>query len=1099
MSDVSTRLRRDLDPLRLSQVSGRISVREDFESTFDILAEPPREDGRPTFGIGGHAISLTDFSLQTEDGLSLPATTISETYVPARKGQPEKTEITAKSLDLHTLAEFIERLPLPAAQHKMLVAFEPRGQLKNFSAQWQGTYPDISSYSVNGEFSALSLKAQPPRAARPKTATTPAQAALPGIPGFENLSGRVDANDRGGAFVLGSKDLKLHLPGYFADPVMPFEELNMDAHWRFQDHDQLLLEVKKMQFRQQALEASFSGKHQMPLSEQAAGALGDIDITGTIARFDLAQIGRYLPLATPTDTQHWLIGALQGGSARDLKLRLKGPLADFPFGPGKAGEKPKGEFHVAGKIDNGRLIYVPDRFAKDGKSPLWPALEKINGSIQFDRTRMEIRAASAVTHGVDMSNVKAIVPDLLSDDMQLNIDGSAAGPLQHLLRYTIDSPVAEMIGDFTVQSRATGNARLGLKLSLPLHRIIDTKVQGTVQFLGNEVVLFNGMPAFQGVTGRLDFNELGMNLAGVKGNFIGGPFALSGGTQKDDSILIKADGSATAAGLRKAYPTLTMQKLSERFVGGARYNTTISVRKKRTELLVESNMQGMGLDFPAPLTKAAADSMPLRLEMSMLPGEGGTLQDEIKLSLGTAISARYLRQKNQQGDAPWRVLQGGIGVNVPAPQPDSGLIASVHMKSLNIDAWNEVVGTIIGSGGSTTAPAEEINIAQYIEPEILAARADELIVGGKKLDHVVVGASNQKGLWQANIDSTQASGYVSWNGAVAGQGAGRATARLSSLIVPKSAASDVSDLLEGKTTATQIPGLDIVAENFELFGKKLGRLELVANNVAASATREWRIERLSLKNEDADLKATGKWSSVRDGESVSSLAYTLKIGNAGDLLTRFGFPGTINGGKGLMEGDISWKGLPFALDIPSLSGQFKLDLESGQFLKVDPGAAKLLSVLSLQALPRRLSLDFRDVFSDGFAFDGIAGDVTISRGLAKTDNFKMRSVSATVLMDGSADIARETQNLHVIVLPEINAGAASVVYALAVNPVIGVGTFLAQLFLREPLIRAFTYEYAITGPWQEPVVTKLGRNIGAPTPAPRPAPTPAAATASKAG
>ena len=90
----------------------------------------------------------------------------------------------------------------------------------------------------------------------------------------------------------------------------------------------------------------------------------------------------------------------------------------------------------------------------------------------------------------------------------------------------------------------------------------------------------------------------------------------------------------------------------------------------------------------------------------------------------------------------------------------------------------------------------------------------------------------------------------------------------------------------------------------------------------------------------------------------------------------------------------------------------------------------------------------------------------------------MRGVNATVLMDGSADIARESQNLHVVVIPEINVGAASVVYGLAVNPVIGLGSFLAQLFLREPLMRAFTFEYQITGPWKDPIVTKLVHKVG---------------------
>ncbi|MDP9108070.1 MAG: TIGR02099 family protein, partial [Pseudomonadota bacterium] len=285
-------------------------------------------------------------------------------------------------------------------------------------------------------------------------------------------------------------------------------------------------------------------------------------------------------------------------------------------------------------------------------------------------------------------------------------------------------------------------------------------------------------------------------------------------------------------------------------------------------------------------------------------------------------------------------------------------------------------------------------------------------------------------------------------------------------------------LLEGKNAATQIPALDIVAENFQLLGKNFGRVELIANNTAVASGSEWRINKLSIVNPDVALAATGRFSS-RDGNSVSNLSYALDIADAGKLLERFGFANVLRGGKGKMQGDLTWNGLPFALDIPSLTGQIQLDLAAGQFLKVDPGAAKLLGVLSLQSLPRRLTLDFRDVFSDGFAFDGITANAAIARGVARTSNFKMRSVNATVLMDGSVDIADETQNLHVVVLPEINVGAASVVYALAVNPVIGLGSFLAQLFLREPLMRAFTFEYGITGPWQDPLVHKLDRNAGA--------------------
>ena len=1076
LSNVSTRLRKDLDLMNLNEVSGRVSVREEID-------RQPRAAAL-AFGEGGHAISLTDFTLRTDDGLYLPRTTISESYQPAKGGRPARTEIRARLLDLETVAEFAERLPLPAEQRRMLDDFAPRGVLKEFSAQWQGAYPDISAYSVKGQFAGLSLKPQAARAARPASETESKQAAAPAIPGFDNLTGRVEASDRGGSVSLASTGVTLQLPGYFDDPVLPFERLNMQANWIFLDNQQLLLDMQKAEFVQEGLAGSFSGKHQMPLKREPGNSQGTIDINGRLNRFELQKVGRYLPLQTPDTLRRWLTGALIGGAVKDVKLRLKGDLSQFPFhAPGRAPGNTRGEFSVAGKIEDGKLNYAPGEFAKDGKTPLWPVIEQINGNIVFDRARMEITASSAKTSGTNLSHVKAVIPDLSVADTLLTVDGEAAGPLQNFIRFTNDSPVAGWIGHFTEDTKGSGNAKLALKLQLPLAHMLESKVQGSLQFAGNTVTLMNAMPPLAGANGKLEFHEKGFAIAGIKSNFLGGPVTISGGTQRDGTTLVKADGSLTADGVRKVYATSLTQRSSERINGSTRYSTAIRVRNGQPEITVDSGLVGLALDFPAPLRKAANESLPLRFELSALPSnDPALLRDEMRLSLGSAISARYERQKAVDRTAEWRVVRGGIGVNVPAPQPDSGLIANVSMKSLDIDAWRRALTSVVANGRPNAASVKQdaLSIAQYIEPEVLAARAAELTVMDRKLDNVVVGASHQDGAWQANIDSEQVSGYLTWVESRTGRGLGRVTGRLASLIIPKSAAPEVTELFEGKNTATQMPAVDIVAENFELFGKKFGQLELVAQNARGASGREWRISKLSIVNPDAELKATGNWSS-REGESLSSLNYALNISDAGKLLDRFGFANVLRGGKGKMEGDVSWNGLPFALDIPSLSGNLTLDLASGQFLKVDPSAAKLLGVLSLQSLPRRLVLDFRDVFSEGFAFDGVTASASIAHGVAKTDNFKMRGVAATVLIDGTADIAKEAQNLHVVVIPEINVGAASVVYGLAVNPVIGVGTFLAQLFLRDPLMKAFTFEYQVTGPWKDPVVTKLLRKPTAPT------------------
>lgn len=1073
LADVSAQFVPALPLLELVALTGRISIRE------EIL--PGRPAARAaSFGAAGHTVSLSNFSLLTRDGLRLPSTSVSETFVPARLGQPEQVSLSAAFLDLKTLASLAVRMPVTPAQRRMLQDFAPTGTVADVSARWEGAYPDIGRYSLKGQFSHVSMPVQP---ARGKAGIGLA------MPGFDNLSGSIEANNQGGAVTLDSTAVVLRVPGYFPKPSIDLDQLGLQARWSFQHKDALLLEVQTLQFAKDAVHGALAGQYLVPLDRAHSKSLGIIDMNGTFSGLDVARIDAYLPKITPVQLRSWLTGALVSGTLQDAHVQVKGELADFPFDPkmiSSSVSKSPGEFKVAGQIVNGKLDVAPGMFAKEGKAPMWPLIEAIQGRISFDRTRMEIDARSARIHAVAVSAVTVVMPDILSPDLQLSVDGTASGALQELVGFVNDSPVLDWIGRFTEETRATGNAVLGLKLQLPLSRLLDSKVQGTLQLGANDVALQRAIPTLQQASGKLEFNEKGVAVNAIKANFVGGPVSVTGGSQRDGAIVIRADGSVTSEGLRHAFAAPAIQHLADHITGGTRYGVTIAVRKKRLEILVETSLQGVGLDFPAPLKKTASDILPLKFEVvDGVSDDGAGARDEIRIALGSALSARYLRHKGPEKNAPWHVVSGGIGVNVPAPQPERGVGINVSLKRLNIDAWRNLassvtaVGTTAGEGhpaAQAGVTSDVSGLEQYLEPDVLSARATELIVAGKTLDNVVVGLSHQNHLWQANIDSVQASGYLSWDESATAPGSGRVTARLSSLTIPKTAAADVSDILESGTANTQFPALDIVAENFELYGKRLGRLELIAaNKPGVAGIREWRIDKLSLLNPDAELKATGGWRSI-NSDSATNLSYRMTITNAGRLLERFGFANIIRGGKGVLDGDLSWNGMPFALDIPSLGGQMRIDMAAGQFLKVDPGAAKLLGVLSLQSLPRRLTLDFRDVFSEGFAFDSITGAMAIAQGTAITDNLKMRGVAATVVMSGSADIERETQNLHVAVIPEINVGAASVVYALAVNPVIGVGSFLAQLFLRDPLMRAFTFEYRITGPWTAPLVVKVDRN-----------------------
>lgn len=294
-----------------------------------------------------------------------------------------------------------------------------------------------------------------------------------------------------------------------------------------------------------------------------------------------------------------------------------------------------------------------------------------------------------------------------------------------------------------------------------------------------------------------------------------------------------------------------------------------------------------------------------------------------------------------------------------------------------------------------------------------------------------------------------------------------------------------------------VPALDIVADEFDLRGRKLGRLQVSAVNrrlPGAAGPNEWQLDRLELVSPEAQLQASGRWAAT--GARRMSMDFKLGLNDSGAFAERLGAGQALRGGKGQLSGQLSWAGSPLTLDYPSLDGQLRLDVGAGQFLNADPGTARLLGVLSLQALPRRLSLDFRDLFQQGFAFDKIEGDVKVSGGIARTDNLRMRGVQATVLMQGSADLQRETQDLSVWVVPNFDASGAALA-TMVINPAIGLGALFAQWALREPLIAANTSEWQVTGSWADPDVRRIERAADAPPPGasapPRPneaAPTP---------
>lgn len=1055
LKDVSATLGKGLEPLKILEVSGRISAGETSSGLKQKLL---------SFGVQGHALNLTNFSLRTGQGAVLPRTTVSHHYSAAGGGRAERHELKISELDLGALAGLAAYLPLSPEERRLLDDFAPSGQLHDFAANWDGAMPGSGNFRVTGSFERLSLQQQLPADGRA------------GIPGFEGLSGVIDASQDGGKVRLKGERSTLRLAGYLNESLLEFDQLALDGSWAFRNNrKQLAVRVAGMEFLQSGLRGRADASHLLPWP-LVPGKLGEIDLKANFPTVRLSRVVGYLPAVAGAETRDWMSAALIDGQADDVSLVIRGDLDKFPFLPAPGAPATSGVFRVSAQVSHGKLSPAPQEIGPDHHTPVWPRIEEIEGRVTIDRTRLHVHADSARTLGVPLAAVDVVIPDFFADHPVLDITGSATGPVQPMLNYVNTTPIGGWIDDFTDETRAAGNARVSLKMQLPLTDAGQPAVQGSVRFSGNDVQLWRELPTVTQLHGELGFSGQGFQLTGMQGVFLGGPVVLSGGTQRDGSTTVKIDGGVTADGIVRAAPGPDAKRLARRLSGSARYAASVKVRNQRLDFSLDSTLAGLAMDLPSPLQKVASESLPLRLTITPNGApDAAQEQEDIRVSLGRSISARYLRQRPSGKDAPWRVLRGAIGVNATPSLPESGIALAASLSALNLDAWRSLLSGLGSEGGPAADSGAAMPVAAYLVPDMVSLRAGELTFAERTIENAAVGVSRSRNGWQFSVSSDEIAGRASWEDPLSERGAGKLSARLTKLRIEPNMASDMTEILSGRRPVfTELPGLDIMVENFELRGMRLGRLELVATNAGLSTGpgREWRISRLALFNPGASMYATGQWiTSLTGGQTT--LNYELDIADAGMLLDRMGFARTLKGGKGKMEGELSWRSDPVTFDFPSMAGKLSLKLGAGQFLKADPGVAKLLGVMSLQSLPRRLTLDFRDVFSEGFGFDSIASTATISRGVLTTDSFKMRGPQALVLMDGTVDLAQEMQNLNVVVIPDLNAGGASVLYGLAVNPVVGLGTFLAQYVLKNPLSAALTQEYQVTGPWKDPVIKKV--------------------------
>lgn len=848
--------------------------------------------------------------------------------------------------------------------------------------------------------------------------------------------------------------LSANLPHTFDPALLQADTVRVDASLRRPAQQPAVIDVRQLEIVNADLDARLRGRW----TSQGKTAAGTADFQGNLARAAMPAIYKYLPLEVNADAREWLARGLPAGQARDAAVTVKGDLDDFPF----EDEGDVGEFRIAGAYSGAIVDYAPAH----GDTKGWPRLENLSGNFAVDKVSLSLDSPGGAIahtgdgHTVTLGAVTAAIPDM-EHQATLHVDGQTSGPVPAYLALAAHSPLGELLDGALDSAQGTGAWQVALKLDVPLLDAENTQVDGRISFAGNTFRFVPQMPELSALRGDLHFSERGLRIDSLHTEFLGGSATIAGRLEHDGDALRLA-GTLPASGLAQ----LSRSPILARFTGQTPYRGQLAYGTDNVlDITVESDLAGLAIDLPAPLGKARAESRPLKARWGPAKSAAGQ-RDQLSVSLEPGLALLLEHERAAPRRAPY-FSRGAMGVGRPAELPASGLAADIQIPELDLDAWEALAEQ--ASPSRAGGKASKTGRAALPMLSRIDLQAAVLRVGGWTLNDLKLNATRpQPEHWQVNLDSRQAAGSLAWreaSGAIAGQ----VTARLSHLALgdaeAQAATRDDTPMVDDDLS--DIPAIDLRAEQFSLYGRPLGTLEVLGTNLARG--KSWRLDKLRVSNEAATLDATGNWrlDGAQRGLTVDAKG---EFKDLGAFLDGIGYKQVVAGGTGTVQGKLTWRDLPWSHDLANIDGEARLSLDKGRLVNVNSRSARLLELLSLQSLQRLAKLDFNpaNLVRDGFPFDTIRGDMTLSRGILHTEGYKLNSPVATIVLAGDADIVAETWNLRAVVIPNLDASGAAVVTALAVNPLIGLGAFVTQWLLKQPLARAMTMEYTVTGSWDDP-------------------------------
>lgn len=927
-------------------------------------------------------------------------------------------------IDIHDIQSFLFSIPelLSDSTKQSLSTLKLKGALQDAEMSFSGPWNDYKHISLHANFLGLGF--------------TPSEH----YPGIENLRGMIQWDGSQGELKIDSaKSVYLHNAAFNND--IPLDQLTGVLQIKNDDKNNWLLNLSSLNLLNSDIALNMSGTVAIPQNNSPI-----VDINANMSLLKASRITHYLPMKIlDKEFAEWMQQAFVAGEIPSIHTVVRGSLADFPFDNGK------GEVSATAKVKNIDLRYAPD----------WPLLRHVTGTVVFTGRKLTVDLDGADTLGIPLSKLHGVIPylgDAQPQILQVTADKFSTD-FQTAMHFVHSSPLEKNLGKMFAGIDLQGLIDLRLNLNVPLSHPDDTKVKGDIDIHDAVMNMAPWNLKLNHFGGLLQFTEDSAEAKNMQAELFNRPLQFNVSTKQVKAGKEKAgkekNTSVIQASFNSNFNIADIENwlklpISNTVKGSANINGVIGFSLTQPlEIHLKSNLVGATVDLVDQYGKNAKTARDFSADIFVQNDK----PMRIKISYGKLFStAAILERKLEKYNLIGADFRFGSGqADWPA---DPGIYISGEFDTLD---WDKIKTYMDRPSGNNTALSD-------MKLKEIDIRVNKIILGAQSLTKARIQAEPDKNNWTVNINSSEIVGQI------------RAPINLNrqSLISAQLQRVNIRSTSNTKSSlpldVTSLPAISLIANDVRYNNMPIGKINFNAVPIANGLS----IKTLRITSPYLDLRAAGDWKKSSKGVMTRLQGRALSQKVSG-LLNSFGVDArNFVSSNGSLDFNLYWADAPYAPALASMSGNASLAMGAGRIVdigeqnnaKMDIG--RMLSIFSLQTIPRRLTLDFSDVFQKGYSFDSLEGDFVIRNGDLNTNNLRFDGPVAKIGINGKIGLKNKNYNFILSVTAHVTS-SIPVAAALLINPLVGVGALAVNEMIGSTVSGLITNYYLVTGPWNNPV------------------------------